>query len=332
MKKVLLSLLGLLVGASLFAQNRIATIKKTDFKVKVRPQLSNLKTMGDTLWLMHVLQNPTLWASSNGGYVSGHNGWNDKQKAQQFKAPYALSVTGALYWFGYKNQTSNDPNSFVYAWVADTTGTGKSSTNPNAMAPGNIISSVRILIADVDVQGNMNIVNYPVPYNVDAGGNFFVGLGLDSTTAGDTVALVTNDTLSTPVPDLSWEQWSDGSWYTFYSPDGWGLNVDLAIFPIVNAITVGIDQITKLNDVGFSFYPNPVKNVLSVKYEIPANGKVGFVIYDMKGKKVKSFNIGNQNKGVNSTSLDLSSLPKGTYLIGLTINGRPTFFQKLQKQ
>ncbi len=339
MKKFLLLAFVLVFGTSVLkAQNRKARAEKSNFKLEVSSPSLKTANVVDTLWLMHVIQNAVIYTSLNGGYVAGHNGWGDTQKAQKFYNPsptQSLKVLGAMYWFAGKKQTSGNNNSFVYAWVSDTTGTGTDSTHGTTSAPGaNFITTKRIVIANIDTSlngaGGFFPVSFDSNYVVGPQKAFFVGLGLDSTAAGDTVGLVmSKDSVGlTPVPDLSWEKWNTGQWFSILK--AWKTNSDIAIFPIVEYfLPTNLNALPTLNGLGFLPYPNPATNVVNIRYEIPFAGKVKFEIYNTNGQILKTFDLGQKAQGTHTTSLDISELNQGTYFLGIDLAGKK-IFQKLQ--
>ena len=84
-------------------------------------------------------------------------------------------------------------------------------------------------------------------------------------------------------------------------------NKALAIKPIENSTYTG-----EKPDAMISVYPNPTNGVLNVEYINFESAKT-INIYDLKGSIVMSFNA---NKDFGFDTIDVSSLQKGTYLIG----------------
>ena len=84
-------------------------------------------------------------------------------------------------------------------------------------------------------------------------------------------------------------------------------NKSLAIKPIENNTYAG-----ETPDAMISVYPNPTNGVLNIEYINFENAKT-INIYDLKGSIVMSFNA---NKDFGFETIDVSSLQKGTYLIG----------------
>jgi hypothetical protein len=63
--------------------------------------------------------------------------------------------------------------------------------------------------------------------------------------------------------------------------------------------------------------PNPVMDDLNITYASEMSGNLTAVVYDLTGRTVLSRNFGTQPKGTFIGRINLSNLPKGTYLVKL---------------
>lgn len=84
---------------------------------------------------------------------------------------------------------------------------------------------------------------------------------------------------------------------------------DLDAVGVINQKTLGLNE---FNLHLFSIYPNPATNTIFIKLEEQA----AIVIYDLYGRKIKSFPKGNY------TTVDISNLPSGSYLIEVLIDDK----------
>ena len=67
---------------------------------------------------------------------------------------------------------------------------------------------------------------------------------------------------------------------------------------------------SSFDNANFSFYPNPVKNVLNLSY----NQEISSVeVFNLLGQKVSSNRV-----SANNAQIDMSNLPKGAYLVKVT--------------
>jgi PKD repeat protein len=169
--------------------------------------LSNF-VQGDTL---------TLYTfTNNGGYLTGHNAYADKAKAEYYVNPSpGAQVTGALFYFAVA-KTLNPSTASITAKVWNANGPGNS--------PGTVLASKSVLISSIAANvaaQQLTYVNFTTPATVN--GNFFVGFEMTNA-PGDTVALVSS-TFNSPNPDYGWELQSDNVWYRFDSVYGAGLDI-----------------------------------------------------------------------------------------------------------
>ncbi|MBI2281582.1 MAG: DUF4465 domain-containing protein [Bacteroidetes bacterium] len=103
----------------------------------------------------------------------------------------------------------------------------------------------------------------------------------------------------------------------------WGMNTP-AFFCLDNLIlstTTNVNEISKNN---FSFYPNPITNVLNINSE---NNLEQVSITDMSGRTIKTINSNNTKQ----TRIDVADLKPGIYFIQVVSNGVPQV-QKFIKQ
>jgi hypothetical protein len=312
MKKIyLLALSFLTIGA--FAQKN-ASLERIYPKVVK----TNYKTPTDTLWGTSVFAGPALYSAQGGGYVVGNNGYGDFQKAQQFLALNNLNVEGAAIWFGGKKCLSGSSTSKVIAWLSDMSGSGTASFGTTA-APGAALQTVDITCANIDTAGNLNFVTFS-PYYVASGNEFSVGVDFRNLAAGDTAGIVSSTDGTVDFQDFSWEQWNDNSWHTML--EAWPLDIDFAIFPIIDANPQSINELAGLNGIKFTTFPNPSIENVTVTYAFDNDAsKVSIEIYSLNGKLVKSINKGDLKAGNYNETLAVNDLSSGTYFVAVAANG-----------
>lgn len=257
---------------------------------------------------------PNLYASSiadGGGYVTGNNGYEDKAKMQLFDATHGVQASGTinklLLWAPIKSGTGTF-RAVIWSNVAGEPGTELGSATVN-------ISSVDTTIAglmQVSNNAGYNVaVTFSTPIAIPANKAFWAGVVLP-TAAGDTIALVSNtDGDFADGGTHSGEFWSDDSFNTFGDPNNWGLDIALAIFPVVT-YTVGLEE--ENNEV--SVYPNPVNDVLNFKL----NATISSVaIYTIDGKLISKENV-----NANLYNVSLANLDAGVYMYELTTTNGTT--------
>ncbi|MEN9400563.1 MAG: hypothetical protein RL632_1666 [Bacteroidota bacterium] len=268
---------------------------------------------------------PTIYgvaASGGGGYLAGNNGYGDLTKMQLFDGTHGVngggSITGLLLWAPVKSDAGTGGSFRAVIWAN------------NAGTPGAELGSATISLSSVDTTaaGTM-VAEAAVGYNVaanftsaiaiPANGEFWAGVVLP-TTAGDTIALVTNtDGDFADAVTHTGEFWSDNTFHTFGDANNWGTLIAIAAFPVVN-----FQAALSENELIASVYPNPASDVLNIKLKANATS---VSIISMDGKVVST-----QNVSSNTVAVDLSNVLAGAYIYEIVAeNGtviRNTFVKK----
>jgi len=265
------------------------------------------------------------------GYVSGHNEFGDKAKADRFTLSNYSEIpdprlNGFRLYFGKASGTG-----MVRAVVWDNTGTSS--------VPGLELASALIPVEEIPVDGTPIQIDFddaPVLLTTD----FFIGIELDYT-KGDTVALYTNvPDQMLPRPGTAWEQLSTNEWVRYNSSfSRWGIQVAHAIIPDIcpnaaawapspnadqkiapsNAVlSIGTSELLeKVN-----LFPNPTSQTLKVDLQLSASSDVQLTAYDMLGKVVLSDGLKNIHAATHT--LDVSGLEQGTYLLSIKSGNQTT--------
>lgn len=263
---------------------------------------------------------PTYYVSA-GGYVNGTNEYGDLGKYMRFDAatmglPTSGGITGVLLAMPTKNDNGGSFDVVVRDFNGGTPGAALASSTVT-------IASVDTTVAGYAVAENAVVYNVAVtfanPVMLNASSDLLVGITVP-TTAGDSVNLISNtDGDFTNSANYTWEEWSDNSLVSFADANGWGLDVALAIYPIVNA-SAGINEGTLTANV----YPNPATSELNVV----VNGDAKSVsVISMDGKVLV-----NQAISGGTAKVDVSSLTTGVYVYEVVANDgtvlRDTFVKK----
>jgi len=120
-----------------------------------------------------------------------------------------------------------------------------------------------------------------------------------------------------PVTDLkqqTWEHYSvQNTGYIAASTYGRGLYYDTTYY-----MPVGIDPgLTPDNKVSaqLQIHPNPVKNLVNLTYTLSESAPVEATVYDLTARVISTTSFGTQLNGTHTSTLDMSALPGGTYII-----------------
>lgn len=289
---------------------------------------NSIQAATDTLFGNFFDGTPALYKSQElfPGYASGNNAYGDLAKVQVFSISNTSAVEGAIIWMGYKNTTSANPNSQLKINLYDlkSTATGLGATALK-LSPDSILRSVTIGINDIDTsdiyQNGANVFLFNSPAYFDT--LFAVGFDFSLLAGGDTVACYTNTNGDSDSLENAWEQVSDSSWATMLR--NWGLNVDFAIFPIIDATQTGLST-KPANDFNFSIFPNPSADFITLTLNGYAQNKqANYVIVDSNGKTVLSGNV------VNNNPIGIKDISNGLYYIIVYNTSGKGYAQKLIK-
>lgn len=271
---------------------------------------------------------PSLYASPNSGYASGNNEYGDRAKAQAFVLDSSTVLVETLLWFGEKKISSGDPNSKVIVRLIRMDGTGTTTFGETQFGPGSTIDSADLLISNADTAQIMSVAFTPDLRLYD---DFMISVDFSELAAGDTLALYS--TLDgDALPQRSWEQWSDSTWHTMQQ--AWDLEIDFAMWPVVDWTTSGIDSPTFFQGLKLSQNtPNPSSGLTAIQYELAQfSDQVNFQIFDVNGKLVYQVSDRNKNAGQHSLNIDISHLSNGAYYYSINTNtGRLTKKMVLSK-
>ncbi len=227
------------LSVSLVASNSAGTSSNTatqDIEINALPledpsceggcfDLNNLDLTNDNI---------TLITSSNGGYVSGSNGYNDESKVEEF----VLSANGLC--------TPSEITGITICAVVDAGTSGNLTVgvwddDGTSGEPGTLLGSTTVdvnSLAWTDTDGDENVDIPSECAYVDLSGSpisvssdrIYVGIsGLMSLSGGDMGILTNSDGEQNPT--TAWEEWSNGDWFRYDNGSSWGLEIGHAVFP-----------------------------------------------------------------------------------------------------
>ncbi len=235
----------------------------------------------DTLNTFFNFNSTAVIQSPNGGYVSGNNGYGDKEKLQAFIPDTNYSVLGALVWLGTIEQNAvNTANSRVWLKMRRFD-VSPVATVPFVSGPKEVLDSAWFALdslrADSTYENGWNYLPFNTP--VFAGQPYGISLSFENLEPGDTCAIQHSAEDSVLGAGNSWEIWN-GNWRRMI--DNWGLNIDFAIFPVIDTT---LNAITMLDRMDLDIYPNPTADVLTIVLpETLIGSEVQIAFYTTDGK------------------------------------------------
>jgi hypothetical protein len=235
----------------------------------------------DTLSTFFNFNSTALIQSPNGGYVSGNNGYGDKEKLQAFIPDTNYSVLGALVWMGnIKRNAANPSDSKVWLKMRRFD-VSPVATVPFVSGPKEVLDSAWFALdslrADSTYENGWNYLPFNTP--VFAGQPYGISLSFENLEPGDTCAIRHSAEDSVLGAGNSWEIWN-GNWRRMI--DNWGLNIDFAIFPVIDTT---LNAITMLDRIDLDIYPNPTADVFTIVLpEALIGSEVQIAFYTTDGK------------------------------------------------
>jgi len=247
-----------------------------------------------------------LLTTPAGAQVSGTNGFGDKEKAQLFGYTGGGTITGVLVAFGMKDQGTVGGVSTYNVKLYSKTAAG----------PGTFLgTSLPVTYSAIDTTGSTTLFSFPTPVAVTD--SFFAAVVVDDdvTPGRDSVAVLmffdgTNPT-NVCGNNTAWERWSDDTWHQINAGDSWGVDVEFLIFPIIDAVPMGVDGPSPVST--HRVYPNPATNLVNISYNLTAQSDVKITVFDLAGKQVYSGMWASQNSGAYNQTIDMTGNAAGMY-------------------
>jgi len=245
------------------------------------------------------------------GYITGNNSYLDKTKAEYFSSfEVGTTINGLIADFAVAKNTNSPQVTFGIWNNAGTNG------KPGALV-ASTTKSLASLVTDYS-NGTYSTITFDQPYTVT--GPFYAGVVLP-TVLGDTLALWCRQHVA-GYSGTAWEQWSNGSWYSFNDPEsyGTGMQTSMTIHPIT-CKTVGINDQT---DPEASIHPNPANGIVNIT-TWKSSEKISLDIITLSGQTVFSRAYPG---AITNFNIDLGTLPNGIYMVHLS-DGKRQHTQKL---
>jgi hypothetical protein len=248
-----------------------------------------------------------LYESPNGGFTFGNNGYGDRSKVQIFLPEHPLFLQKVLLKFGSVTYASNNPASVVRVNVYLLNGPGITTIgNVTNGAPDSVLAFVDVPVSSINGSGAVTEVDFSLT-DLNITGWFGVGIDVTDLAAGDTVGLLSTTDGDGGQRQRCWELEASGTWITVLSQFSWALDVDLAIFPVVESSATSVEAVDGWTDL---VYPNPSDGRFAVELNGPSNSEV--TIFSLDGK------ILTQSQVERTLQFDISDQPAGMYIMRIS--------------
>jgi hypothetical protein len=253
----------------------------------------------------------TALTSSNWGFITGTNGYEDAEKAQRITLG-AGNFTVQEVW-GFFASASAVGNGTLRAKIYASTPTG-----PGAL----LATSTDINVSDIQTDTAAIVPTsffFPSLPTI-TGPDVFVSIDFaDLYGTQDTAGLwMTNPDCGDG--DDAYELWGDGSgWFSFDDPNSWGIETNLLIGLLVESDAVSTQAPLSMNGLQLlAAAPNPATEDIRLNYYLADATEVQIQLYAADGHVVQSINKGFQASGSFVETVQTHNLPTGTYGYSIT--------------
>jgi len=244
---------------------------------------------------------PMLIESSNGGYISGGNGYGDVEKAQFISTADSGTVFSVLALIAGKQGGINEEfRAFMYG--------GSLTTAPLGLP---LDTSGPVTYDNIDTTGLFTTFTFINPTNFIGG--FFLSLEVENNGAFIGIAH-TDDNCG---GNSAWERWNSGSWFPMNSTESWGIDISLYLYAEVSALFLSIDNTNLILRGSEKVVPNPVNSEAILMYSLIKSSDISVQIYSVSGKLIDSYKPGYQPSGLNQLALNTSALNPGMYIYSI---------------
>ncbi len=251
----------------------------------------------------------TYISNANWGFVSGTNGYSDKEKAQRLDYSTTANVDILEVWAFFSVAKAVGDGIVKFKLYDVDAGSG----------PGNLLGeTTSSRVSGLGVSDTAVIATiFPVLGQVSVSGQsaYFASLDISGIYATDDTVSLFSTKEGCGDATSSWEKFSDDSWVNVSSQDSWQLTLDFYIASIIS-----FDETSSIGD-GFATegltihpaFPNPASDELTLSFELNQPQHVTVEVYDLSGRRISASERGVLPSGDHKHELGIQSLSAGIY-------------------
>ncbi len=271
----------------------------------------------------------TPGCSPKAGYIFGSNCYQDREKAEFFAQSMYSSISTpkikSVVVLFFKNGTQGTGGTAsvpvnLKLYNGTMAGGPTGTTTPIATTTANLgmilgttpTTSVTncgapvVFASPIIIPYKYNFPSYPT---APATNGFFASV-MTPTTSGDTVVVMSDNTLTT---GTNWELWNPSGWYNI-SPTWGGFDAAMAMIPeITCSITTGFSESVLAQNV--TLMPNPTTGQFHIATTLPHATDLTLTVTNALGQVITKAEISNATNSY--YTVDLSSYNNGVYFIEL---------------
>ncbi len=248
------------------------------------------------------------------GAVSGNNSFGDLEKAQRltFTGSAEYTINSLFAFFGEASAVGDGMVSMKAYSVDEAT-----------QGPGDLLSTTEsmlvseIIIPPIDSLLQMTIFDLPEPI-AGISESFFASVDLEALYATSDTLSIWQTNQSCGSGSDTWEQFSNGTWFSIIDQMSWGLNSDFFLGAIVefeDSVSTSTDVFVKSN--GLQLYPpspNPAQNWIQFDFGLEDASEVSFEVYSLKGELLMTIEGGYKSSGRHQQVVPTHGLSSGSYI------------------
>lgn len=322
---------------SLGSSSNSKTISITACAAVCKDTLTNVQSTATLNLATAGSDTATPGCSPKAGYILGSNCYDDLEKAEYFTqsmyaaipSPKITDVIVLFYKDGTRGTGGNASTPVSCKLYNGTMASGPTGTTaPIATSASNLGAIVATTpTTSVSYCGDPTIMflnpiiipfkfNFPTNPNAPATNGFFASVTCP-TASGDTVVIMSDNTLTT---GTNWELWSGGCGTNCWKnlSTAWsGFDASMAILPIISCSVTGVGESEFAANI--NLMPNPTTGVFNVVTTLPNVKDVHFTVTNAIGQVITEADLKSVQNGV--FTVDLSAHNNGVYFITLQSNG-----------
>ncbi|TNE30281.1 MAG: T9SS type A sorting domain-containing protein [Bacteroidetes bacterium] len=256
------------------------------------------ETITDTLIAPPQCANPdlALYGATTGGYLSGTNGYGDKEKGMLIFPSQAYKIENVYALIAAKEHVVSG-NIHAYIYPVDTAA-GTIGAVAGTSAP--------VAVTSIDTANlgwtAFNFTNGPV-----VSGAFIMTIQVDN--GGDTIGIVTSSVAAACGGGQMFDKLADDSWAN--TATRWG-GADVWLWMMADVDNNISTEENILDRQSARAFPNPANDNINFTYHINGNREVIISVMDIQGRVIMT-QTENQVEGRQFVEMNTSALSAGTY-------------------
>ncbi len=217
-----------------------------------------------------------------------------------------------------------NPFTKIFAYLG-TTSTDITNRGTYSVDSGNVVLPVELASFTSSVNRNNVTLNWATNKEINNSG-FDVERKLASASDWTKVGNIPGNGNSNEAKNYTFSERANTGKYN-YRLKQIDYNGNFAYFPLLNEVVVGVPDKYNMSQN----YPNPFNPTTKIDYDIPYDGKVSILLYDMTGREIANLVNEVKTAGYYTVQLNASDFASGMYFYRITAQGNNNNFVMTKK-